>query len=124
MLYSIFANLSTATAISEGCVNNPRVKRWRLMWSDRYQSKTWDPRDATRSEKHTGNKISVISKLCVSEIVGNVQLMKIPELVEFNVSSVGGIVAVGVVLLMDEMFVIFNSQIAWKKAHPADKVIM
>ena len=94
------------------------------MWSDRYQSNTWDPADATSSAKQTGNKISVISKICVSEMVGNVQLMKIPELVEFNVSSVGGIVAVGVVLLMDEMFVIFNSQIAWKKAHSADNAIM
>ena len=94
------------------------------MWSDRYQSNTWDPTDETRSAKQTENKISVISSICVSEIVGNVQLMKIPELVEFNVSSVGGIVAVGVVMLMDEMFGIFNSPIAWKKAHPADNVII
>ena len=94
------------------------------MWSDKYQSNSWDPTDATRRAKQTGNKISVISKICVSEIDGNVQLMKIPELVEFNVSSVGGIVAVGVVLLMDEMFGIFKTPVAWKKAHPADNVIM
>ena len=94
------------------------------MWSDRYQSNTWDPTDPTRSAKHTGNKISVISKICVSEMVGNVQLMKIPELVEFDVSSVGRIVAVEEVLFMDEMFGIFKSPTAWKKAHPADTVII
>ena len=94
------------------------------MWSDKYQSNTCDATDTSRSAKQTGNKISVISKICVSEIVGNVQLMKIPELVEFNVSSVGVIVAGEVVLLMDEMFGIFKTPVAWKKAHPADNVIM
>ena len=51
--------------------------------------------------------------------------MKIPEVVEFNVSSVvGGIVAVEVVLFVDEMFGMFKPPIAWERAHPADNVIM
>ena len=50
--------------------------------------------------------------------------MKISEMVEFDNKSVDGIVVVDVVLLVDEMFGIFEPLIAVKKAHPTDNVIM
>ena len=50
--------------------------------------------------------------------------MKIPEMVEFDNASDDKIVAVELVLFVDEMFGIFEPPIAVKKAHPTDNVIM
>ena len=50
--------------------------------------------------------------------------MKIPEMGEFDNASDDGIVAVELILFVDEMFGIFEPPIAVKKAHPTDNVIM